>query len=61
LFLAPLAVTLTVTTYAESDQVVHHIVTKPAPGFHVMDHQAFQGTALFAGDDNMAQAAFALG
>jgi hypothetical protein len=35
-----------VTTDAKRYQVFHHIVTKPAPGFLVMDLQTFHGTAL---------------
>ncbi len=31
------SVTLAVTTGAKRYQVVHHIVTEPAPGVHVMD------------------------
>ena len=36
------------TTDAKCNQVVYHIVTESAPGFHVMDLQAFHGTALLA-------------
>src|SRR5947209_15606136 len=42
------SVTFAVTTHAKCNQVVHHIITEPAPGFHVMDLQAFHGTALLA-------------
>jgi hypothetical protein len=42
------SVTFAVTTDAKRNQVVHHIATEPAPGFHVMDLQAFHGTALLA-------------
>ncbi len=38
--------TFAMTTGAKRDQVVHHIITKPAPGVHVMDLQALHGTAL---------------
>ena len=38
--------TFRVTTDAKCNQVVHHIVTEQAPGFHVVDLQAFHGTAL---------------
>jgi len=38
--------TFAVTTDAKRDQVVHHIITEPAPRVHVMDLQAFHGTAL---------------
>ena len=41
-------VAFVVTTDAECNQVVHHIATESAPGFHVMDLQAFHGTALLA-------------
>jgi len=34
------------TTDAKRNQVVHHIVTKLALRFHVMDLQTFHGTAL---------------
>jgi hypothetical protein len=36
------------TTDAKRNQVVHHIATELAPAFHVMDLQAFHGTALLA-------------
>jgi hypothetical protein len=36
------------TTDAKRNQVVHHIAAEPTPGFHVMDLQAFHGTALLA-------------
>ena len=36
------------TTDTKRYQVLHHIVTEPAPGFHVMNLQAFHGTALLA-------------
>ena len=39
-------VAFAVTCGAKRNQVVHHIVAKPAPGFHVMDLQPFHGTAL---------------
>jgi hypothetical protein len=45
-FLSAPSVTFAVTTGAKRNQVVHHIVTTLAPGFHVMDLQAFHGTAL---------------
>ena len=45
-FLPTPSVKLAVTTNAERNQVVHHIVTEAAPWFHVMDLQAFHGTAL---------------
>lgn len=48
LFLRTPSVTLSVTTSAKRHQVVYDIVTEPAPGFHVMDLQAFHGTALLA-------------
>src|SRR5437016_5005901 len=48
LFLPTPSVTLPVTTSAKRHQVVYHIVTEPAPGLHVMDLQAFQGSALLA-------------
>src|SRR5713226_4628875 len=48
LFLPALSVTFAVTTDAKSYQVVHHIVTEPAPTFYVMDLQAYHGTALLA-------------
>jgi hypothetical protein len=48
LFLPAPSVTLAVTTDAKRNQVVHHIATEPAPGLHVMDLQAFHGTALLA-------------
>ncbi len=48
LFLPAPSVTFAVTTDAKRNQVVHHIITEPAPGFHVMDLQAFHGTALLA-------------
>jgi hypothetical protein len=38
--------TFAVTTDAKRNQIVHDIVTEPAPGFHVMDLQAFHRTAL---------------
>ena len=37
-----------VTTNAQRNQVVHHIVAELAPAFHVMDLQALHGTALLA-------------
>ncbi len=46
LFLPTPSVTFAMTTDAKRDQVVHHIAAEPAPGFHVMDLQAFHGTAL---------------
>ena len=46
LFLPTPSTTLAVTTGAECDQVFHRIVTKPAPRFHMMNLQAFHGTAL---------------
>ena len=46
LFLATLSVTFAVATGTKRYQVVYHIATKPAPGFHVMDLQAFHRTAL---------------
>jgi hypothetical protein len=45
-FLPTPSVTFAVTTDAKRYQVVHHIVTKPAPRFHVMDLHAFHRTAL---------------
>jgi hypothetical protein len=48
LFLHTPSVTFAVTTDAKRDQVVHHIATELAPAFHVMDLQAFHGTALLA-------------
>ena len=36
------------TRDAKRNQVVHHIVTELAPGFHMMNLQAFHGTALLA-------------
>ena len=45
-FLPTPSVTLAVTTGAKRNQVVHPIVTKLAPRFHVMDLQTFHGTAL---------------
>jgi hypothetical protein len=47
-FLPAPSVTFAVTTDAKPNQVVHHIVTIMAPGFHVMDLQTFHGTALLA-------------
>jgi len=41
-------VTFAVTTRAKRNQVDHHIINEPAPGFDVMDLQAFHGTALLA-------------
>jgi len=41
-------VAFAVTTNAERNQVVHHIGTELTPAFHVMDLQAFHGTALLA-------------
>ena len=46
MFLPAPPVTFAVTTNAKRNQVAHHIATEPAPGFHVMDLQAFHGTAL---------------
>jgi len=46
LFLPARSVTFGVTTDAKRYQVVYHIVTELAPWFHVMDLQAFHGTAL---------------
>ncbi len=46
LFLLAPSVTLAVTTDAKRNQVVHHIVTELAPGLHVVNFQAFHGTAL---------------
>jgi len=34
------------TTDAKRNQVLHHIVTEPTPGFQMMDLQAFYRTAL---------------
>jgi hypothetical protein len=48
LFLPTSSVTLPVTTSAKGYQIVCHIVTEPAPRLHVMDLQAFHGTALLA-------------
>lgn len=42
----PPSVAFPVTVGAERDQIRHHIVTKLAPRFHVMDLQTFHGTAL---------------
>ncbi len=47
-FLPVPSVTFAVTTDAKRNQVVHDIVSEMAPGFHVMDLQAFHGTALLA-------------
>jgi hypothetical protein len=41
-------VVFAVATGAKRNQVVHHIVTKPATGSHVMNLQAFHGAALLA-------------
>jgi hypothetical protein len=41
-------VVFAVTTNAERNQVVHHIATELTPAFHVMDLQAFHGTAFLA-------------
>jgi hypothetical protein len=38
-------VTFAVTTDAKRNQVVHHMATELALGFHVMDLQAFYGRA----------------
>src|SRR5882762_8018785 len=46
LFLPAPSVTFPMTPDAKRNQVVHHIITEPAPGVHVMDLQAFHGTAL---------------
>ncbi len=46
LVLPATSVTFSVTTDAKCNQVVHHIATKPTPGFYVMDLQAFHGTTL---------------
>ncbi len=46
MFLPAPPVTFAVTTNAKCNQVVHHIATELAPAFHVMDLQAFHGTAL---------------
>jgi len=48
LFLPAPSVTLAMTTCAKRYQVLHHIVTEPAPGSHMMDLQAFHGTAFLA-------------
>jgi hypothetical protein len=40
------AMRLSVATDAKCNQVVHHIATKLAPAFYVMDLQTFQRTAL---------------
>jgi len=40
------SVTVAVTTDAKRNQVVHHVITKPAPGVHMMDLQALHGTTL---------------
>ena len=45
-FLPAPSVTFAVTTDAKGNQIVHQIVAEPAPGFYVMDLQAFHGTAL---------------
>jgi hypothetical protein len=37
-----------VAIWTKRNQVVHHIVAKLTPGFHVMDLQVFHGTALLA-------------
>jgi len=42
---APPSVAFPVTVGAECNQIRHNIVTEPASGFHVMDLQAFHGTA----------------
>jgi len=47
LFLPTPSVTFVVTTDAERNQVVHHVTTEPAPGFHVIDLQVSHGTALW--------------
>ncbi len=36
------------TVGTERNQIMHHIAAELAPGFHVMDLQAFHGTALLA-------------
>ncbi len=48
LLLAAPSVTFAMTTDAKRNQVVHHITTEVAPGLHVMNLQAFHGTALLA-------------
>jgi hypothetical protein len=40
------SVAFAMTTNAKRNQVVHHIATELTPPFHVMDLQAFHGTAL---------------
>jgi hypothetical protein len=47
-FLPAPSVTFAVATDAKRNQVVHQIVTKPAPGVHMMDLQALHGTTLLA-------------
>src|SRR5947209_6804194 len=42
------SVTFAVTTHAKRYQVVHDVATELALGFHVMNVQAFHGTALLA-------------
>jgi hypothetical protein len=46
LFLPTPSVTLAVTTGAECYQVFYRIITEPTPRFHMMNLQAFHGTAL---------------
>ncbi len=46
MFLPVPSVAFAVTSDAKRDQVVHHIATELTPPFHVMDLQAFHGTAL---------------
>ena len=46
LLLSAPAVPFAVTSDAKRNQVVHRIVTELAPAFHMMDLQAFHGTAL---------------
>jgi hypothetical protein len=46
LFLPAPSVTFAVTTNTKRNQVAHHIATEPAPGFHMMNLEAFHGAVL---------------
>jgi hypothetical protein len=46
LLLPAASVTFSVAALAERNQIAHDISTQLAPGFHVVDVQVFQGTAL---------------
>ena len=48
MFLPAPSVTFAVAADAKRNQVMHYIATELAPAFHVMDLQAFHGTALLA-------------